>query len=100
MPCMRWGGSIGGICDSRLGKARGREVRQYFRAGPKCDRLVRALGTAFEVTFATDERLHNAEFNVFFLKPRREVSEAFGLNYEILAGYSPFPKAQPRLAQV
>ena len=76
------------------------EVQDYIRARPKCERLVRALGSVFEVTFATDERLHNAEFNVFFLKPERSVADAFGLNYEILAVYSPFPKAQPRLAQV
>lgn len=76
------------------------EVQHYVRARPKCERLVRALESSFEVTFASDERLHNAEFSVFFLKPKRELSEAFGLNYEILAVYSPFPKAQPRLAQV
>lgn len=75
------------------------EVQAYVRARPKCERLVRALETALEVTFATDRKFHNADFHVFFLKPSRGIAEAFGLNYEVLAVYSPFPIAQPRLAQ-
>ncbi|SFK69775.1 AAA-like domain-containing protein [Lysobacter sp. cf310] len=75
------------------------EIVDYARSRPKCERLFRALSTSFDVTFATDRKFHRAEFYVFFLKPDVEVAQAFGLNYEILGVYSPFPTAQPRMAQ-
>lgn len=75
------------------------EIREFVARNPRCERLINALAQSCEPTFATNRRVHNGEFHVFFLKPDDDLKTAFGLNYEILAVYSPFPTAQPRIAQ-
>lgn len=75
------------------------EIRNFLASNPRCERLLNAISQSCEPTFAVNRRIHNGEFHVFFLKPDDELKAAFGLNYEILAVYSPFPTAQPRIAQ-
>ncbi|PPT21144.1 AAA-like domain-containing protein [Xanthomonas arboricola] len=76
-----------------------KEIIDYMRERPKCQKIIMKLSSLFEVTFATDRKLYNAEFYVLFLKPSDEIKNSFGMHYEILSIYSPFPVAQPRLAQ-
>ncbi len=75
------------------------EVSEYLKVRPKCFKIIKALSATFEATYATDKKINNTEISVFLLKPKQEIKDSFGLNYEILAVYSAFPSVQPRIMQ-
>ncbi len=53
----------------------------------------------FDVTYADKKETTNTVVFVFMLKPEKHITEAFGLEKEILLIYTPFDELQPRAFQ-
>ena len=53
----------------------------------------------FDVTYAEKKTLNNTVLFAYLLKPEQYLSDAFGIDKEILLAYSPYDKIQPRALQ-
>ena len=66
---------------------------------PDQEALLKPFLNGFNVSYAENKKLNNTTLYVYLLKPEEYVSDAFGINKEILLAYSPYNTLQPRAIQ-
>ncbi len=76
------------------------DVKAYYL--PKHEEqsdLLKAFLHGFDITYAEEKHINNTTIFAFMLKPESHISEAFGIDREILLAYSNYEKLQPRSLQ-
>jgi hypothetical protein len=53
----------------------------------------------FDVTWARRRKAYNTDLSVYFLKPHKNIQEAFGFEQELMLVYSPYPTLEARSIQ-
>ena len=61
--------------------------------------LLKPFLNGFDVTYAEEKHINNTIIYAFLLKPEPSISEAFGIDREILLAYSQYETLQPRALQ-
>ena len=61
--------------------------------------MLKPFLNGFDITYAEEKRLNNTIIFAFLLKPEQYISEAFGIDKEILLAYSKYEILQPRALQ-
>ncbi|WP_439514237.1 hypothetical protein [Oceanibaculum nanhaiense] len=61
--------------------------------------IIRKLTPDFEITWAKRFNKFNADLSVYFIKPKKHISESFGFDQELLVGLSNYPKLEARFIQ-
>lgn len=71
----------------------------FLPSHPEQENILKPFLNGFDVTYADKVRINNTQLFVFMLKPEQYLSEAFGLDKEILLAYTPYETLQPRAIQ-
>lgn len=66
---------------------------------PSLESMLKPFLFGFDVTYADKKNLNNTELFAFLLKPEQFLSEAFGIDKELLLVYSAYATFQPRTIQ-
>ena len=66
---------------------------------PHQEEILKPFLHGFDVTYAEKKNVNNTDIFVYLLKPEAYLSEAFGIDKEILLAYSPYDKLLPRAIQ-
>ncbi len=66
---------------------------------PEHSDMLKPFLSGFDVTYAEKKVLNNTILFVYLLKPEKYLSEAFGIDKEVLLAYSPYDKFEPRALQ-
>ena len=66
---------------------------------PKLLDIVNPFSTDFEISWGSRRTAYNTTIYEFIIKPSQTVAETFGLEYDLLLVYSPYPEMQPRVMQ-
>ena len=61
--------------------------------------ILKAFLYGFDITYAEKKRLNNTIIYAFLLKPEEYITEAFGIDKEIILAYSDYETLQPRSLQ-
>lgn len=61
--------------------------------------MLKPFLNGFDITYAEKKRINNTIIFVYLLKPESYLSDAFGIDKEILLAYSPYDTLQPRSIQ-
>ena len=61
--------------------------------------MLKAFLHGFDITYAEEKHINNTTIYAFMLKPEPYISDAFGIDREILLAYSNFETFQPRSLQ-
>lgn len=61
--------------------------------------MLKPFLSGFDITYAEDKRINNTEISSFILKPEQYISDAFGIDKEIMLAYSKYDILQPRALQ-
>ena len=54
--------------------------------------------SGFDITWARSRKAYNTDLSVYFLKPEKHISEAYGFS-EVMLVYSPCPQMESRTIQ-
>ena len=71
----------------------------YLEKHPEQINILKPFLNGFDVTYAEEKSLNNTKIYAFLLKPEEFISDAFGIDREILLAYSPYETLQPRSIQ-
>lgn len=71
----------------------------FLKEYPEQERILRPFLNGFDVTYSEKKKINNTIVFAYMLKPEQFISEAFGLDREILLAYSPYEEFQPRTLQ-
>lgn len=71
----------------------------FLSAHPEHENILKPFLNGFDVTYADKRTLNNTTIYAYMLKPEKYLSEAFGLDKEILLAFTPYPILQPRAIQ-
>lgn len=82
-----------------MGAIRAEVREQHLRQYPQEESFLKAFAHIFFVTWGKKRRASNTELSVFFLKPEEFLTEAYGIELEIMLAYSEFTTMQPRSIQ-
>ena len=66
---------------------------------PDQEAMLKPFLNGFDVTYAEKKTLNNTVLFAYLLKPEQYLSDAFGIDKEILLAYSPYEEIQPRALQ-
>jgi hypothetical protein len=55
--------------------------------------------SGFDITWARSRKAYNTDLSVYFLKPEKHISEAYGFSREVMLVYSPYPQMESRTIQ-
>lgn len=66
---------------------------------PKLYEIVNPFSSDFEISWGNRRNAYNTTIYEFIIKPSQTVAETFGLEYDLLLVYSPYPEMQPRVMQ-
>ena len=66
---------------------------------PKLSSIIAPFSSDFEISWGNRRNAYNTTIYEFLLKPNQPFAEIFGLEYDLLLVYSPFPEMQPRVMQ-
>lgn len=66
---------------------------------PDQENMLKPFLNGFDVTYAEKKTLNNTTVFAYLLKPEQYLSEAFGIDKEVLLAYSPYDEIQPRALQ-
>jgi len=55
--------------------------------------------SGFDITWARSRKAYNTDLSVYFLKPERHISDAYGFSREVMLVYSPYPQMESRTIQ-
>ena len=58
------------------------------------------LHTGFDVTWANERQILRTAVTICFLRPSKELSETYGIEYEVIFAYSRYRKLEPRSLRV
>lgn len=61
--------------------------------------MLKPFLSGFDISYAENKSINNTNLFVYLLKPERAISEAFGIDKEILLAYSPHQTLEPRSIQ-
>lgn len=76
------------------------EVRDVYLVNHKDQfDILKPFLSGFDVTYAEKKHLNNTIIYAFLLKPENNITEAFGIDREIILAYSDFETLQPRALQ-
>lgn len=76
------------------------DIRTIFLAKyPEQECVLKPFLNGFDVTFADRKFLNNTTLFAYILKPEEYLSEAFGIDKEILLAFTPYDNLQPRAIQ-
>jgi len=71
----------------------------YLPKYPDQEKMLKPFLSGFDVTYAEKKSINNTVVYAFMLKPEQYLSEAFGIDKEILMVYSDYSTLQPRTIQ-
>lgn len=71
----------------------------YLVAHPDQIEILKPFLNGFDITYADEKRVNNTTIFAFLLKPESYLSEAFGIDREIILAYSSYETLQPRSIQ-
>ena len=72
-------------------------VERFLQNRPRERRLLDSfISTGFEVTWANQRVFVRAEVTICFLRPSADLSETYGIEYEVILAYSKYPNLEPR----
>ena len=71
----------------------------FLMQHPEQESMLKAFLFGFDVTYAEKKVLNNTTLFAYLLKPEEYLSEAFGIDREVILAYSPFDVIQPRALQ-
>lgn len=71
----------------------------FLMQHPEQENMLKAFLFGFDVTYAEKKVLNNTTLFAYLLKPEEYLSEAFGIDREVILAYSPFDVIQPRALQ-
>ena len=76
------------------------EVRdQHLLQYPQEEAFLKALLPNFFITWAKRRKAANTELSIYFLNPEEFITEAYGIELEMMLAYSPFGTMEPRSVQ-
>ena len=76
------------------------EVReQHLTQYPKEEAFLKAFLPNFFITWGKRRKAANTELSTFFLNPESFITDAYGIELEMMLAYSPFPTMEPRAIQ-
>ena len=76
------------------------DVRNYYLPlHTDQEDILKPFQNGFDITYAEEKNINNTILYSFLLKPDASISEAFGIDREILLAYSPYDTLQPRSIQ-
>lgn len=76
------------------------EVRdQHLLQYPQEEALLKPLLPNFFITWAKKRKAANTELSIYFLNPEEFITEAYGIELEMMLAYSPFSTMEPRSVQ-
>jgi uncharacterized protein YqgQ len=76
------------------------DVREvYLPKHPDQVDMLKPFLSGFDVTYAEEKHINNTTIYAFLLKPEQFMSDAFGIDREILLAYSEYENLQPRSLQ-
>ena len=82
-----------------MGAIKGEVVTAYLECHPEQAEILKAFLHNFDVTYAEERNVNNSKVFVFLLNPEATVSDAFGIDKEIMLAYSAYTDLQPRSLQ-
>ncbi len=71
----------------------------YLNKFPEQEDILKPFLYGFDVTYAEEKRINNTTIYAFMLKPEKFLSEAFGIDKELILAYSAYDTLQPRTIQ-
>ena len=71
----------------------------YLSTNAEQTDLLKPFLNGFDVSYAEEKRINNTTIYAFLLKPEQYISDAFGIDREVLLAYSPYDTFQPRSLQ-
>ena len=71
----------------------------YLPQYPDQENMLKPFLNGFDVTYAEKKSINNTVIYAFMLKPEQYLSDAFGIDKEVLLAYSSFDTLQPRAIQ-
>lgn len=71
----------------------------FLPSNPEQGCILKPFLNGFDVTYADKQTLNNTTLYAYMLKPEQYLSEAFGLDKEILLAFTPYETLQPRAIQ-
>lgn len=71
----------------------------YLSKHPDQADMLKPFLNGFDITYAEEKRLNNTTIYAFLLNPEQFLSDAFGIDREILLAYSEYETLQPRSFQ-
>ncbi len=71
----------------------------YLTQYPEQETMLKPFLSGFDVTYAEKKSINNTVIYAFMLKPEQFLSDAFGIDKEVLLAYSAFETLQPRAIQ-
>lgn len=71
----------------------------FLPSHPEQECILKPFLNGFDVTYADKQTLNNTTLYAYMLKPEQYLSEAFGLDKEILLAFTPYETLQPRAIQ-
>jgi len=76
------------------------DVKSVFLSRyPDQESLLKSFLNGFDISYAEKKSLNNTILFVYLLKPEDYLSDAFGIDKEILLAYSPYDTLEPRTIQ-
>lgn len=76
------------------------EVRiAFLTAHPDHEKLLKPFLSGFDITYAEKKNINNTTLFVYLLSPEQYLSDAFGIDKEVLLAFSPYDTLQPRAIQ-
>ena len=66
---------------------------------PEQEVMLKPFLNGFDITYAEKKMLNNTVLFAYLLKPEQYLSEAFGIDKEVMLAYSPYDEIQPRALQ-
>lgn len=82
-----------------MGKIHDEVLNGFLRQYPDLNEMLGAFLHAFDVSYGDKKEISNTVVFVFMLKPEKHITEAFGLEKEVLLIYTPYDELQPRAFQ-
>ena len=76
------------------------DVRTAFLSQyPDQEKMLIPFLSGFDITYAEKKTLNNTVLFAYLLKPEQYLSDAFGIDKEVLLAFSPYEEIQPRALQ-
>jgi len=82
-----------------MGEIKQNALEKYFSRRPIEMKMMKPFLSCFSINYADEQHVANTELSFFILEPDEHIKEAFGLEKELAAFYSPYDNMEPRTIQ-